>query len=437
MLGRTGYPALPHGSEWATVAPLPEPSMQQYLVIQLARFGDIVQTRRLVLTLARRGAVHLCVDRTLASLARLVHPEVVVHEVVAHGAGEGGGAAMLAVNARVFETLRQAGFDEVYNLNHSGLNLAMSALFPSAVVRGHRLVDGQPVRDRWVRMAFRWTTWRRLAPLNLVDFWASLAADPVPPGEVNPVAVRGGGGIGVVLAGRASRRSLPPDVLAACLRAVFEGMGGARVVLFGSQAERPLARQFMRMLPGNVVERTEDLVGRTDWAGLVDALCGLDTVLTPDTGTMHLAARFGVPVQAFFLSSAWCHETGPYGLGHKVWQAECECLPCLETAPCTIGVRCLDAFRDTAFLRLLAGRPGDMFPRGMMGMVSTLDTVGATWLTVFGEDVHAPRRVALRELVGEYLGLFVGEGLADASLTELLYAEQDWMLPPPGQVSPC
>lgn len=48
-----------------------------------------------------------------------------------------------------------------------------------------------------------------------------------------------------------------------------------------------------------------------------------------------------------------------------------------------------------------------------------------------------PRRVALRELVGEYLGLFVGEGLTDASLTELLYAEQDWMLPPPGQVIPC
>ena len=36
----------------------------------------------------------------------------------------------------------------------------------------------------------------------------------------------------------------------------------------------------------------------------------LDVLLTPDTGIMHLAAHLGVPVFAFFLSSAWCHETG-------------------------------------------------------------------------------------------------------------------------------
>lgn len=402
--------------------------MSQSLIIQLARFGDIVQTRRLVLTLARRGTVHLCVDRSLAVLARLVHPEAVVHEVLAHGAAPG---EMLAENLRTFAVLRDIGFEAVYNLNHSGLNLALAALFDPECVRGHRHVQGQPVRDRWVRMAFRWTAWRRLSPLNLVDFWAALASDPVTPGEVNPVASRGGEGIGVVLAGRASRRSLPPEVLAACVRAVFEGAGGARVVLLGSHAERPLARQLMRHLPGNVIDRVDDLTGRTDWAGLVDALSGLDTLLTPDTGTMHLAARFGVPVQAFFLSSAWCHETGPYGLGHKVWQAECDCLPCLESAPCTLGVRCLDAFRSTEFLRLLAGRPGAVHPPSLLGLVSTLDAVGSTWLTVFGHDAHAPRRVALRTLVGEYLGLFDGEGVTDHALAEMLYHESDWMLPPP------
>lgn len=402
--------------------------MLKQLVIQLARFGDVVQTRRLVLSLAQHGEVHLCVDRSLVTLARIVHPEAVVHGVCAHG--DASSLEVLGHNLSTFEMLRGERYDAVYNLNHSGLNTALATMFDPCIVHGHRVADGQPDRDLWVRMAFRWTMWRRLAPLNLVDFWGALAPHPIDPGRVNPVARRGGGGIGVVLAGRASRRSLPPEVLADCVRAVFEGLGGPRVVLLGSRSERALAHQFMRHLPGVMLDRIEDVVGRTDWNGLVNALEGLDTVLTPDTGTMHLAARLGVPVQAFFLSSAWCHETGPYGLGHRVWQASTPCLPCLESAPCAENVRCLDAFRTPEFLRFLAGRPGGAFPAGMTGLVSTLDMVGGTWLSVFGEDSSAKQRRDLRALVGEYLGLFVGEGLADSALAELIFHESDWMLPP-------
>lgn len=402
--------------------------MQKYLVIQLARFGDLIQTKRLILTLQRDGEVHLCVDRSLQVLAGLVYPGVVVHTVSAHGAVSP--AASLAEHGATFAALAAERFDGVYNLNHSPLNLAMAALFAPETVHGHRLERGQAVRSRWVRMAFRWTAWRRVAPLNLVDFWAALAPDPIAPGLVNPVATRGGQGIGVVLAGRESRRSLPPDVLATCLRAVFESYSGPRVVLLGSKAERPLARQLLQHLTPAMLDRVDDRVGRTDWHGLADSLAGLDTLLTPDTGTMHLAAHLGVPVQAFFLSSAWCHETGPYGLGHRVWQATLDCLPCAEVQPCPIGVQCLAPFRSPELLRFLSGRPDHRFPAGMLGMVASMDSVGSTWLPVFGDDAFTPRRRELRALVGEYLGLFAGEGLHDHALAELLFHETDWMLPP-------
>ncbi|MBG3878511.1 heptosyltransferase, partial [Desulfovibrio oxamicus] len=210
--------------------------MAKHLVIQLARFGDLVQTKRLILSLlngegtdgggthgAGQGTghsiasapevylpeVHLAVDATLAELARLVYPGVIVHGVRAHGGVPQ--EDVLAHNARAFAALAAEGFDTVYNLNNSGLNMALAALFPPDIVRGYRSLNGQPLRDRWMRMAFRWVAHRRLSPVNLVDFWAALAPRPIAPARVNPIALRGGRGIGVVLAGRMSRRSLPPD----------------------------------------------------------------------------------------------------------------------------------------------------------------------------------------------------------------------------------
>lgn len=419
--------------------------MQTFLVIQLARFGDVVQTKRLVRTLQQRGRVHLCVDRTLVELARLVYPEAVVHGVAAHGIQDG---AAVEHNRAVFGVLAGEDFNTVYNCNHAGFNRAVARLFPPEIVRGHSMLGGQALRSSWVRMAFRWTRERCIAPLNLVDFWAWLADDPLAPEAVNPIAEGGGRGLGVVLAGRESRRSLPPPVLAQAVCTACEALGGPRIFLFGSAAERPAARRLLRHVPGRLLDRVCDLSGRTDWRALAEALTGLDVLLTPDTGTMHLAAHLGVPVRAFFLSSAWCHETGPYGTGHVVWQSVAPCAPCLESAPCPRETACLGAFAGTAFLRSLAiscdagslpdsGEPRHhpeeiTLPSDMALFSSVQDGLGGTWRCVAGEDVHSRRRAVLRRLVGEYLGILPLRESGDAAsvLAATLYDEGDWMLPP-------
>ena len=53
--------------------------MPRYLVIQSARLGDLVQTRRLLLTLAERGETHLAVDTGLVPLARVLYPFARLH----------------------------------------------------------------------------------------------------------------------------------------------------------------------------------------------------------------------------------------------------------------------------------------------------------------------------------------------------------------------
>jgi hypothetical protein len=177
-------------------------------------------------------------------------------------------------------------------------------MFPSEIQRGYRMTAGQTDKDALLRLVFRLARDRRGAGLNLADIWAHLAEAPVSADTVNPPAAPGGGGLGLALAGRVARRSLPPEVLAPLVRTLFRATGGKRLVLVGTADQAPAARALLRRLDPDVARACRDLTGQTSLVGLADALPGLDALLTPDTGAMHLAAALGVPVVGLFLSSA-------------------------------------------------------------------------------------------------------------------------------------
>ena len=218
----------------------PTPAPARALVVQLARFGDLLQTRRLVKSLQAAGSeVHLAVDQSLARLAELAFPGAVAHGLPAHRAGSLSAPEFLAAARPVLADLAGAGFGQVYNLNFAGMNFALSTLFDPAAVRGYRLEQGQPRMDPWNKLVFRWTRHRRFAGLNVMDLWGHLADAPLPPGEVNPVARPRGGGLGVVLAGRHSRRSLPPAVLAPLVAAVADTWSARRVALLAPPRKSP------------------------------------------------------------------------------------------------------------------------------------------------------------------------------------------------------
>ncbi|MEG6549289.1 glycosyltransferase family 9 protein [Desulfocurvibacter africanus] len=402
--------------------------MKRYLIIQLARFGDLVQTKRLLHSLLSAGdaEVHLCIDGSLEELARLVYPEAKVHAIVAHGAGAPASlAAVLGRNGRVFSVLASLHFDEVYNLNYSGLSFALSRLFPPETVRGYVSDAGQDLKDSWTAMAFRWMRHRRAGSINLADFWANLAPKPLAPQNVNPLAAPKGRGLGIVLAGRNQRRSLPPRVLADVAQTVAASRGLSRLALLGGKGELPMAREVLAALRPGVAAHVENLCGRTDWRDLTEEVSGLDLLLTPDTGTMHLAAHLGTPVLAFFLSSAWCPETGPYGLGHTVWQAVPPCAPCLESAPCGLGLTCLSAFSAPEFLRLLAGK-GEGLGLAVTGLRSAFDELGSTWEPFHADLPSASERERFRRFLKRHLGLNA-DFAADADLAEQFYLERDWI----------
>ncbi len=409
--------------------------MRHVLVIQLARFGDIVQTKRLLGSIAAEPdtRAHLCVDASLAGLARTLYPFAEVHTLPAHSAGGSPPTEVFTRARATFARLTEIDFSEVYLLNYSPLAFACAGLFPPDRLRGYGRENGQDMRGRLAGLSFNLMRDRRFAPINLVDFWAGLHPSPLPPEAVNPIpAPARSNRIGIVMAGRDSRRSLPPPALAACVQAVFQARQGPALVCIGSQSERPLVRRLSRHLPPQTAQKIEDRTGTTSLSDLPDLLRGLDLLLTPDTGAMHLAAHLGVPVQAFFLSSAWCFETGPYGLGHTIWQALEPCSPCLESAPCPRSLACLAPFGHEGFLAHLSGKYAESWPDGLLGCISTLDPLGVTYRCVDGEDPYEAGRAELRSGLAEYLGFGGAERFPmrmSHELGEFLYREADWMLP--------
>lgn len=407
--------------------------MAHHLVIQLARFGDMIQTKRLLLSLARPpgDTAHLAVDASLTPLARKVYPFAVVHAVPAH---KGGGAPTdVLTSARdAFADLAAIPFESVYNLNFSGMALALAGLFDPDSVRGYSRRNGQVLRSRWLRMGFRWMDRRRSAPLNLVDFWAYLHPDPVAPGEMNPGVEwdAGRGKVAVVASGREARRSLPPDVLAPLIEAVFAAGKGPELLLLGGEAERAFGRRLARLLRPATARRMTDLCGRTGLADLPEILAGCGGVLTPDTGIMHLAAHCGVAVKAFFLSSAWCFETGPYGNGHTVYQATRDCAPCVETRPCPYDVACLPPFAAPELARAVAGELCSL-PGGVAEFRSACDALGCDYVPVNGDPLEMGRRKELRGLLAEYTRTGGAEAGPDRNAGTLFH-ETDWILPPEG-----
>jgi len=409
--------------------PKPYTSMdKKYLVIQLARFGDLIQSKRLILSLQQKGQVHLVLDKSLSSLAELVYPEVILHPILAHGQ-KASPARILMENRKVLSRLKEIDFELVVNLNFSGLNFALVRLFDPYSVRGYQNFHGQEVRDKLVRLAFRLAKDRVTAPINLVDYWAFFDEDPISPAHVNPVSETSGQGLGVVIAGRDSRRSIPLTTLAAIILAMRKRLDQGPIYFLGSQAQQPLAQKLKGLLEPKIISEVKDLTGKTSWTDLVQVVQSLEAVVTPDTGTMHLAAHLGVPVWAFFFSSAWCFETGPYGQGHVVFQTMPHCAPCVESRPCRFDLICHKKLAHKSIIQFILDNKKDELDE-LCVLTSGFDELGVVYRPVFGHDPYVRSRQRLRDALSLFLNPdSESQHFVSSDLVQGVFPEREWMLP--------
>ena len=152
-------------------------------------------------------------------------------------------------------------------------------------------------------------------------------------------------------------------------------------VLLGTKAERGLATAYA----GQTCTPYIDLTGQTDLAELAAILCRVKGLVTNDTGTMHLAAGLGRPIAAIFLATAQPWDTGPYHPG-------CLCLePDLDCHPCAFGSSCPHdhACRHGISADLVYAQAAPLFTAGADPGASNKDIIQAgarVWQTVW--DAH-------------------------------------------------
>lgn len=155
--------------------------------------------------------------------------------------------------------------------------------------------------------------YHRLAPPSaVVEAWAGRLGD-------------GGPWVGFVPGSNAPSRRWPAERFAGVARALARR--GARVVVVGGPAERPVTARVAEAAPGAV-----DAGGDTDLAGLAALLSLCDVVVSNDTGPMHLAASVGVPTVTLWGPSP-PDEAAPPGPEHRrVEGPALPCRPCFRNA---------------------------------------------------------------------------------------------------------
>ena len=107
------------------------------------------------------------------------------------------------------------------------------------------------------------------------------------------------------------------------------------VVILGAKGEESLGRE----IAGRLTARSAVLSGATSIRELMAVLKRSALLLTNDTGPMHIAAAFQVPVVAVFGPTDW-RTTSPYGVKHAIVRQPVDCAPCM-LRECPIDHRCM------------------------------------------------------------------------------------------------
>ena len=336
------------------------------VVINLTRFGDLLQCQPLIEDLHRQGnRVHLvCLDNFSSALPLMRHVE---------RAWPLPGARLMAdmdkdwrnAAARLLEYARAiragAGPSCVINLTATLPARLLAGLVArdTAEMRGFALDAhgfGQN-RGIWATFLNSATANRQSAPFNIVDMFRMVGASerseasPQPRLRLAPppqsalaaadallaaAPADAAGFVTMQLGASEQRRQWPAEYFAA----VGDRLWRERKicpVLLGSPAERPLAEAYAQRAQGPFV----DAVGKTDLTQLAALLSRSRLLLTNDTGTMHLAAGLGVTCLAIFLATAQPCDTGPYLPGCCCLEPALPCHPCPFGRPCPNNLACV------------------------------------------------------------------------------------------------
>lgn len=115
---------------------------------------------------------------------------------------------------------------------------------------------------------------------------------------------------------------------------------GKQVWLFGSAKDQPVTAAIQQALPAELQAYCHDLAGQTSLIEAVDLLAACDTVVSNDSGLMHVSAAVGCKVVAIYGSTSPDY-TPPLAEQVAIVYTDIECRPCFKRE-CPYGhLKCL------------------------------------------------------------------------------------------------
>ncbi|WP_045221054.1 glycosyltransferase family 9 protein [Desulfonatronum thioautotrophicum] len=328
------------------------------LVMNLTRFGDLLQTQPVIAGLRDQGHAPalICLENFAAATMFLPGAE----EVFAlPGAGllaeldRGWPRALSRLSAWKDAVLGSQHAPPLLNLTPMQSARLLARVLTSGPVSGFGL-DEQGYGfygNSWAAFLQTSTMNRGCSPFNLVDLMLRSADLPVaghdlrltrPEPEVlecihrllltkvpadTSLSLRG---FAALQLGASEPRRQWPEEYFAHLGDLLWDRCGLCPVLLGTPSERFLAQGYVSHTTAPFI----DMVGRTSLPELAAVLCHTNLLVTNDTGTMHLAAGLGRPVAAIFLATAQPWDTGPYQVGSLCLEPNLDCHPCAFGTAC-------------------------------------------------------------------------------------------------------
>lgn len=343
--------------------------MGRALVIQLARLGDLIQTVPAMTAIKAADPARtldlLCpaqlspIGRMLPGIAAVLEWDGIAWRQQAQAASAGLQSEHLREADRRISGLSLDRYDRAYVVNQHPHALLAGALLAHET-RGPRCegpLGGQLAP--WAAYIREVAVTGRGQQVHLADVFCGLcgvqpSGQPAIvqrpscalPGDLDQIGRSEGLWVGLIVGAGDLERVVPLETWRRWIVRFLDQVPRGRVVLIGQERER--GAQLLDALPPSMAGRLWDATGRTSLTELAELVARCQRVLGADTGPLHLAAALGVPVIGWYFARARVHQTGPYGAGHLIWQAE--------------GLK-----RETLNVKPASTPPVSMSPRGVRG----------------------------------------------------------------------
>lgn len=132
--------------------------------------------------------------------------------------------------------------------------------------------------------------------------------------------------VGIVPGARWHTKRFPHKLFAQIITQIHQQDPAIKFLLLGSNDDVETGRSVRAAVDDAEIL---SLIGRTHIGEMVEAVRRCSIIISNDTGPIHLAAIFNIPVFALF-GPTDPDKTGPYGTVHKVYQASIPCCKCME-----------------------------------------------------------------------------------------------------------